>query len=162
MSRATDWMDANLATQGYCLTASQNRELWLGLRFSTGVCLALTTGALIVGAPALFVALALVGAIAGFGPRHPFDYLWNGGVRHLLGAPPVPPSPERRRHAFKVATVWMLVLAGLFAIGADTAAVVAGVLLLGACTAVTVAQLCIPSLIIAWFDRRREAVPAAR
>ncbi len=30
-----NWMDANLATQGYCLSKEERRDLWPGLRFST-------------------------------------------------------------------------------------------------------------------------------
>jgi hypothetical protein len=155
------WMEANLATQGYCLRREESRALWLGLRFSTGVCLLLTAGALIAGSAAVFVGLAAIGAFAGFGPRHPFDYLWNGAVRHAFGAPPVPPSPARRRHAFKVATAWLLALAGLFAFGAQTAAVIAGVLLLVACATVTVLNLCLPSVALSLLERRRSTEPAA-
>lgn len=151
----SSWMDANLETQGYCLPERERRALWLGLRFSTGVCLGLTAGALVLGSPLVFVGLAGIGAAAGFGARHPFDYAWNAAVRHLFKAPPVPPSPARRRHAFKVATVWMLVLAGLFAVGAQTAAVIAGGLLLAACTSVTVSNLCLPSVALSLIERRR-------
>lgn len=149
------WMDANLAMQGYCLPAAERRVLRLGLRFSTGLCLAMTAGALIVSSPAVFVGLAAIGTAAGFGAQHPFDHLWNRAVRHLFGAPPVPPSPARRRHAFKVATVWMLALAGLFAVGAHTAALIAGGLLLAACATVTVTNLCLPSLALSLIERRR-------
>jgi len=94
MSRASGWMASNLAMQGYCLTASEQRVLWLGLRFSTGVCLALTAGALVVGSWIPFVALAGIGALAGFSERHPFDYIWNAAARRL-GRPALPPSPAR-------------------------------------------------------------------
>jgi hypothetical protein len=156
------WMDSNLATQGYCLRQEESRALWLGLRFSTGVCLLLTAGALIANSAAAFVGLATIGALAGFGPRHPFDYLWNGAVRHVFGAPAVPPSPARHRHAFKVATAWMLTLAGLLAIGAQTAAVIAGALLLAACATVTVLNLCLPSIALSLLERWRSTTePAA-
>jgi hypothetical protein len=35
------WMRANLTTQGYCLTDDERRELAVGLRFSTALCLSL-------------------------------------------------------------------------------------------------------------------------
>ena len=154
-----DWMDANLATQGYCLAEPERRALGVGLRFSTGVCLTLTIAALIIGLPVVFVGLAVIGAIAGFGPRHPFDYLWNGAVRHLTGAPALPPSPARRRHAFKFATAMMLTVAALLALGASTAALVLGGLLVGACTAVTVFNLCLPSVALSLLERRRASAP---
>lgn len=149
-----DWMDANLATQGYCLTEPDRRALGLGLRFSTGLCLTLTIGALIIGSPAVFVGLAAIGALAGFGRRHPFDHLWNAVVRHLVDAPPLPPSPTRRRHAFKVATSMMLTVAALFALGASTPALVLGGLLVAACTAVTATNLCLPSVALSLLERR--------
>ncbi len=43
-----DWMRGNLTTQGYCLAESERRALWLGLRFSTGACLALVVAALAI------------------------------------------------------------------------------------------------------------------
>ncbi len=160
-------MDANLATQGYCLSAPERRALSLGLRFSTGACLALSATALAAGSATAFAGLSVIGFAAGFGSRHPFDYVWNGAVRHLVGAPELPTSPARRRHAFKVATAMMLVIAGLFAIGAQTAAVIVGVSLLAACTAVTVANFCVPSVALSLIERvraspRASSVPPAR
>ena len=152
----TEWMGSNFATQGYCLTESEQRRPRLGLRFPTGACLALVITALALeSAPMLFV-LVGIGAVAGFTSRHPFDYVWNHGVRHLFRAPPLPPNPPRRRHAFKIATVWLLVVAVMLAVGLTVPALVLGVLLVGACTAVTLANLCIPSEMLAWWDRRRE------
>jgi hypothetical protein len=149
-------MGSNLTTQGYCLSDSEKHRLRLGLRFPTGACLALVITALALeSAPMLFV-LVGIGAVAGFTSRHPFDHVWNHGVRHLFRAPPLPPNPPRRRHAFKIATVWLLVVAVTFAVGLTVPALVLGVLLVGACTAVTVANLCIPSEMFAWWDRRRE------
>lgn len=157
------WMRANLTTQGYCLTNEQRRELALGLRFSTGLCLGLVIVALILQSAPFVLALSAIGAVAGFSARHPFDLLWNGVVRHLAGAPPLPPNPTRRRHAFKVATVWLLVVGGLLAAGATTVALVLGGLLVTACSIVTVTNLCLPSEALAWWERRhseKEVVPA--
>ena len=55
--------------------------------------------------------------VAGFTPRHPFDLLWNYGVRHVVGGPALPPNPTRRRHAFKIGTVWLLAVGGLLSPG---------------------------------------------
>jgi hypothetical protein len=149
------WIGANLATQGYCLTQAERRALWLGVRFSTGICLALSAGALALQSAPAFAALAGIGAVAGLSSRHPFDHLWNGGVRHLLDAPPLPPSPPRRRHAFKMATAMLAAVAVLLFAGATTAALALGVLLLAACATVTVTNLCIPSAVLSLFERRR-------
>ncbi len=146
-------MDANLETQGYRLDEPERRALWLGVRFSTGICLALTAGALALGSAPVFAGLALIGFAAGFGRHHPFDHLWNRAVRHIVGAPELPASPAPRRHAFKVAGTMLLAIAALLAVGAPTAALIVGISILAACTAVTAFNLCIPSLALSLIDR---------
>jgi hypothetical protein len=153
------WMRSNLVTQGYCLSDAERRELALGLRFSTALCLALVIPALVLESVAMVFALSGIGLIAGFSARHPFDHVWNYGVRHLVGRPELPPNPIRRRHAFKVATVWLLAVGALLAAGATTIALVLGGLLVAGCTMVTTTNLCLPSEALAWWERRASATP---
>jgi hypothetical protein len=148
------WMRGNLTTQGYCLSDAQRRELAVGLRFSTALCLALVAVALALQSAAVIFVLAGVGLVAGFTPHHPFDHVWNRAARHLAGGPPLPPTPARRRHAFKVATAWLLIVGALLAAGATAAALVAGGLLVTACSLVTATNLCLPSEALAWWERR--------
>jgi Domain of unknown function (DUF4395) len=159
----THWMDDNLRTQGYRLGEEEARTLALGLRFPTAVCLGLVVTGLVLESPLMLFALSAIGAVAGFASRHPFDHLWNRVVRHPFRAPPLPPNPPRRRHAFKIATVWLLGVATLFAAGATTAGLVLGGMLVAACAAVTIFNLCLPSVTFALIDRyrrRREPMPA--
>jgi hypothetical protein len=148
------WMRSNVTTQGYCLSDAERREVSLALRFSTGLCLTLVVVALALESPVMVFALSGIGLLAGFSARHPFDHLWNRVVRHAVGGPVLPPNPARRRHAFKVATVWLATVGGLLSAGATTAALLLGGLLVAACGAVTVANLCIPSEALAWWERR--------
>ena len=149
------WMRGNLTTQGYCLSEDERRRLSLALRFSTGTCLPLVITALVLESSAMIFALSGVGLIAGFGRRHPFDLVWNYGVRHLTGGgPALPLNPTRRRHAFKIATVWLLAVGLLLAAGATTVALVLGGLLVAACATVTTTNFCIPSELFAWWERR--------
>lgn len=156
MTTTGAWMRDNLTTQGYRLSDSERRELAVGLRFSTGACLILVVVALALESPSMVFALVGIGAVASFAARHPFDYLWNHGVRRLVGGPPLPPNPRRRRDAFKIATVWLLVVAALLAAGATTAALVLGGMLVAACTLVTATNLCLPSEAFAWWARHTE------
>ncbi len=146
------WIRSNLTTQGYCLSDAERRELSLGLRFSTGLCLTLVVVALALQSPVMVFALSGIGVIAGFSARHPFDRLWNRVVRHALGGPP--PNPPRRRHAFKLATIWLGAVGAWLSAGVTTPALLLGGLLVAACGAVTVANLCIPSEALAWWERR--------
>jgi hypothetical protein len=158
----TRWMDDNLRMQGYCFTDEQSRRLAIGLRFPTGLCLALVTTGLVLESAVMLFVLAGIGAVAGFTSRHPFDYAWNGAVRRVFGAPPLPPNPPRRRHAFKIATGWLIATATLLAAGATTAGLILGGLLVAACSVVTIFNFCLPSLAFELIDRhlrRRETVP---
>lgn len=152
---AGTWMRENLTTQGYCLTDVERRQLAIGLRFSTGLCLSLVVVALALQSSIMVFALCGIGAIASVAARHPFDHLWNHGVRHLVGAPVLPRNPRRRRDAFKIATVWLALVGTLFAGGASTVALVLGGMLVAACATVTATNLCLPSEAFAWLERRR-------
>ena len=157
------WMRSNLTTQGFCLTDDQRRDLAVALRFSTGLCLGLVIVSLALESSAMVFVLCGVGAVAGFSARHPFDHLWNRGVRHLVGGPALPPNPRRRRDAFKIATLWLAIVGTLFATGTATAALVLGGLLVAACATVTATNLCLPSEAFAWLERRstdKEAITA--
>ena len=154
------WTHSNLNTQGYCLSAEDARALRLGLRFPTALCLALVVVGLALESALMIALLVPVGAIAGWTHRHPFDLIWNHGLRHLARAPELPPNPTRRRHAFKLATVWLAGVAALFAAGAATAALARGGVLVAVCSLVTVTNFCIPSTMLAWLDARarKEAI----
>jgi uncharacterized protein DUF4395 len=154
------WMRANLTTQGYCATDAERRGLWLGLRFPTALCLALVVTGLALESALMVALMVPIGAVAGWSARHPFDHLWNHGLRHLVGAAELPPNPPRRRHSFKLATVWLAGVAALFAAGANTAALALGGVLVAVCGLVTVTNFCIPSTMLAWLEsrRRKEAI----
>ena len=154
------WTDDNLSVQGYCLNAEERHALRWGLRFPTALCLALVIVGLVLQSAALILALVPIGSLAGWSARHPFDLIWNHGLRHLSGAPALPPNPTPRRHAFKLATVWLLAVGLLFAFGAETAALVLGGILVGVCGLVTVTNYCVPSTLLGVWWRRRGVDPA--
>ncbi|MFN2616117.1 MAG: DUF4395 family protein [Thermoleophilaceae bacterium] len=148
-------MNANLDVQGYCLSEQESRSLRWGLRFPTALCLALVVAGLALGSAALILALVPVGAMAGWTPRHPFDLIWNHGLRSLSGAPELPPNPTPRRHAFKLATVWLLAVGLLFAAGQMTAGLILGAILVSVCALVTITNFCVPSTLLGIWSRRR-------
>ncbi|MGI8715923.1 MAG: DUF4395 family protein [Solirubrobacteraceae bacterium] len=149
-------------SSAHCLSDAERSELWLALRFSTGRCLPLVAVALALESFVVVFALAGISVIASFSTRHPFDHLWNHGVRHLLGGPPLPPNPPRRRHAFQVATVWLVVVGALLAADAPLVALALDGLLVAACATATATNLCLPSEALAWWQRHstREKVIA--
>lgn len=155
MPAVKDWTNDNLAMQGYCFSAHESDQMQIGLRFSVVLCLTLVTVAVAFQSAAALYAMSAIGLLAGFGPRHPFDYLWNHAVRRLTNEPPIPPNPQRRRHSFKIATALLLTVATLFAVGANTAAVVLGIAVIVACAILAVANLCLPSFALHTIARLR-------
>jgi hypothetical protein len=153
------WMERNLDVQGYCLSAQESSDLRWGLRFPTALCLTLVLTGLALQSAVLILALVPIGAVAGWTRRHPFDLIWNHGLRHLSGAPQLPPNPAPRRHSFKLATFWLLGVGLLFAFGQDTAALILGGILLGVCGLLTATNFCLPSTLLALWWRRR-GIPA--
>jgi hypothetical protein len=151
------WMTDNLEVQGYCLTEEESRSLRWGLRFPTALCLVLVVASLVLESAALVLALVPVGAVAGWTRRHPFDLIWNHGLRHLNGAPELPPNPTPRRHAFKLATIWLLAVGLLFATGQTTAGLILGLVLVGVCGLVTITNFCVPSTLLGIWRRRQGA-----
>jgi Domain of unknown function (DUF4395) len=150
-----NWMNRNLEVQGYCLSAQESQELRWGLRFPTALCLAIVVTGLALQSAVLILALVPIGVLAGWTRRHPFDLIWNHALRHLSGAPELPPNPARRRHSFKLAAVWLLVVGLLFAFGQTTAALILGGVLVGVCGFLTVTNFCLPSTMLALWSRRR-------
>ena len=74
-----------------------------------------------------------------------------------------PPNPTPRRHAFKLATVWLLAIGLLFAFGQPTAALIGGAILVLVCGLVTVTNFCIPSTLLGiWWRWRGTAPPATQ
>jgi hypothetical protein len=157
------WTRANLIMQGYSLSADDMRALRVGLRFPTALCLALVLTGLAFESALVIALLVPIGAVAGWTTRHPFDLIWNHGLRRFARAPELPPNPTRRRHAFKLATVWLAAVAGLFAAGAATAALLLGGVLVAVCSLVTVTNFCIPSTLLAlWWRWRGTPTPTTQ
>jgi rhodanese-related sulfurtransferase len=96
-------------------------------------------------------ATAVAGAAT---PRHPFDWLYNYGVRHLLGKPAIPRNAAPRRFSCAVGAAWLALTAGAFFLGWDILGYILGAGMAGMAAFVAVTHICLPSLIyIRLFDR---------
>jgi hypothetical protein len=154
------WTDRNLAVQGYSMSAEESHARRWALRIPTALCLGLVVTGPARHSAVLILALVPVGAIAGWTPRHPFDQIWNHGLRRLRGAPELPLNPKPRRHAFKLATIWLLAIGLPFAFGQPTAALILGGILLSVCGLLTVTHFCIPSTLLGiWWRWRGTPTP---
>jgi hypothetical protein len=87
----TPWRRRLLDIQGFDTVA--DRELapvapWLRLSF--GLCALLGALGTVLASPTILLVLAPFAALAAASPVHPFDLIYNLGIRHLTGTGPLP------------------------------------------------------------------------
>jgi Domain of unknown function (DUF4395) len=157
MARFTHWMRRNLSMQGYgALSDGERRQLGFALRLSPALCLTGMTLGVVLESPAVLLAMAASAVLGGFvTAKHPFDLIWDHGLRRFSGGPPLPPAPPARRFACQLASVWLVAVAAAYLAGAETLGLVLGVPLLFVATIVATTNWCLPSLIYGLLGHRR-------
>jgi hypothetical protein len=122
-------MRERIEEQGFCgLDDGQISEFNLPLRLAPFMCLVWTAAGLTLGSPAVIAALvpfAVAGAIL---PGHPFDVVYNFGLRHLVKRPPLPHYGKRRRLACVAASVALTASALSFLYGAPAIGYTLGIM----------------------------------
>jgi hypothetical protein len=137
-----------LHVQGYeNFSDKELNDYKFGIRFAYACCITLVAfGLFFQSIPILAIApvIAFVGA---FPPYHPFDYLYNYGVRHLLGKPKLPPRTNQGRFACGIASVWLSITIYLLYTNYIVFGNILGIALLAVGTLVVTTDICIPSII---------------
>jgi hypothetical protein len=82
-------------------------------------------------------------------PRHPFDYIYNLGVRRLTGTDELPPHGAPRRFACAIASGWLTVTGAAFAANFDVVGYALGATLTAVALIIATTHFCIPSLTFA-------------
>jgi hypothetical protein len=122
-------------------------EIGPWMRWAPAICApVMAVGTIFASPPVLWglAAIALLGAVF---PRHPFDLLYNYGVRRLTRTRPLPPHGPQRRFACGLATVWLVGTGLAFHEGAMVLGYVLGGVLTAVALLVAVTHFCIPSLV---------------
>jgi hypothetical protein len=100
----------------------------------------------------LLAGIALLGV---FLPFHPFDLLYNYGVRYLTGTRPFPQNGPQRKFACGLASAWLVATGWAFHAGMNTIGYALGISLIAVAALVSATNICIPSMIYnAMFSRR--------
>jgi len=153
---------SRLEAQGFCgLNDETLAELapWMRWTYTLGTLVTLI-GVVLASPGALWV-LAAITSVGIFLPFHPFDLLYNYGMRYLTRTGPLPSSGPQRHFVFVVATVWLIATGWAFYVGADIVGITLGVLLLFVGGLASTTNFCIPSFIYNTVAGRRNA-PAER
>jgi hypothetical protein len=137
-----------LETQGFVgLDAATLAEVGPWLRFSPALCTILMGIGTATASTTILWALAPIAALGAIFRSHPFDLIYNYGIRHLTHTRRLPPNGAPRRFACGMAAVWLAATAFAFGKGAMAAGYILGGVLTAVAAIVSVSHFCIPSTI---------------
>lgn len=139
----------NIEAQGFCgLDDKTCSQFNYPLRLSPAICMVWAAIGTALASPVvlwMLVPFAMLGAIL---PSHPFDVLYNHGLRHLTGMPVLPRYPARRRFACALATVWLVATAWSFQTSMPMLGYILGWSLVATAFVNVATGFCIPSFIV--------------
>lgn len=137
-----------LEAQGFCnLDEATLTELAPWLRWSPALCAVFMVLGVVLESPAVLWSLAATAFLGALLPFHPFDLLYNYGMRFLTRTRPLPNHAPQRRFACAIATAWLLGTGWAFHAGATLVGYALGIPLILVAGLVSVTHFCIPSLI---------------
>lgn len=107
-----------IEAQGFtCLTNDEVEALNPWFRFAPAICLVWVAAGVILASPVVLLALLPFAILGGILTGHPFDVVYNHGIRHLLRTPELPPYGKPRRFACLMASVMIATTAAAFYCG---------------------------------------------
>jgi Domain of unknown function (DUF4395) len=117
------------------------------LRVAFGLCALFGAVGTILASPIMLLGLSLVAMLAAASPVHPFDLIYNYGIRHLTGTGPLPRRGVPTRFGCGMGAILVLVTAWAFSAGHQAAGYALGGALTVVVLLVSTTDVCIPSLI---------------
>lgn len=151
-------MRKRLEAQGFCgLNDEILSEVGPWLRWSPVLCTLVMIWGVSLQSPIVLWALALIAFFGVFLPFHPFDLLYNYGVRHLTGTRPFPHNGPQRKFACGLASVWLVATGWAFYVGMSTLGFSLGISLILVAALVSVTNICIPSMIYNFLVGKKES-----
>jgi hypothetical protein len=117
------------------------------LRMAFGMCALLAGVGTALASPMILWVLTPIAALAALFPVHPFDLIYNYGIRYLRNTGPLPKRRAQSRFACGVGAVWLVATAWAFQSGALIVGYILGGALTGIAVLVSTTDICIPSMI---------------
>ena len=116
-----------IEAQGFCgLDDRSLTEINYPLRLAPAICLAWTLTGTALASPAILLALVPLAFLGAVLPGHPFDVIYNFGLRHLFGTRALPSYGFRRRLGCIAASIVLTASALSFQFGVPMVGYVLG------------------------------------
>jgi hypothetical protein len=122
-------------------------EVGTWLRLAFGLCTFLAFIGTVLASPIILWSLVPIAALGALFPVHPFDLIYNFGIRHITDTRPLPKRGAPGRFACGVAVVWLIATGWLFKTGLTIEGYILGGLFVVVGLLVSTIDFCIPSLI---------------
>lgn len=137
-----------LHVQGYeRFSDKELNDYKFGIRFAYAGCITLVAFGLVFQSKPILTIAAIIAFAGTFPPYHPFDYLYNYGVRYLLDKPKLPPRTNQGRFACGIASVWLAITIYLLYNNYTVAGNILAIMLFSVGVLVSTTDICIPSII---------------
>ena len=127
-------------------------------RMAFGLCALFAAVGTALASPTILWILTAIAALAALFPVHPFDLIYNHGIRYLRNTGPLPKRRAQSRFACGVGAVWLVATALAFQSGALVTGTILGGALTGVAALVATTDICIPSMIYNALFRRTRAL----
>lgn len=164
MSQDVSTVRERLQMQGfYGLDDATYAQINYPLRLSPAICMAWAAVGTALASPTILWLLAPFAALGAILHGHPFDVLYNYGLRHLFGKPALPRYGLRRRMACALAAVMVVAAGWGFHAGMPSLGYILGVTLAAVALVDVSTGFCVPSFLARTFlGKLTGADPASR
>ena len=134
--------------QGFmCLSDSEVVDLKYAQRLAPAICLTWMTIGVVQASPAIILALAPFAALGGVMRGHPFDVIYNYGLRHIFHSRQIPDYGMPRRFTFLLASMMLTFMSSAFYLGYSAIGYVVGALMIASGVSLVATGLCMPARI---------------
>jgi hypothetical protein len=137
----------HLRLQGYEFDEASFNELAHWMRWPYVFCAGAVVTGVALGSPWILWGLAIFAASTVFLPSHPFNYVYNYGVRHLTGTRPLPPGTTQGKFGCGMGSLMLIGIGYAFYSGASAVGYAAGGVMAVMVTFLAFTHLCVPSII---------------
>ena len=148
MSQISKTARDRIQAQGFCgLSDATYAQINYPLRLSPAIMMVWVAVGTGLASAHILWALVPFTALAAILTGHPFDVLYNRGLRHMKGAPKLPRYAFRRRFAFAVATTFMALAAWAFQSGVPWLGYIVGGMMVASTCLNVITGICGPAVL---------------
>ncbi len=139
---------SRLDVQGFEAVQEEHlAEVGRWLRLAFGLCATLAIIGTALASTPILLTLAGIAFVAALSPVHPFDLIYNFGIRYVTKTRPLPRRGPPTRFACGVGALWLILTVGAFDASWTIVGYVLGFTLASVAILVSTMDICVPSMI---------------